>query len=314
MALDEPPPPSTPPLSRDDIVAGLREAGCVFAEDEARLLVSTASSPADLAAMVARRVSGRPLEHVLGWAEFCGLRIGVGPGVFVPRRRTEFLVREALGLIRGAYRTVGAVVVDLCCGSGAVGAALLAALDGGELGALYAVDVGPEAVRCARDNLRAAREAAGWASAPEAPASGPAARAGAPEARAYEGDLYAPLPAALHGGVDVLVVNAPYVPTDSLALMPPEARDHEPRAALDGGPDGLDVQRRTIAGAPHWLAPGGRLLIETSERQSAGTAEAMTAQGLTVRVAECEELDATVVVGTRAVTEGGDRSLVTGHW
>src|SRR5204862_7187977 len=111
-------------------VARLRAAGCVFAEDEARLLISAARTPAALAAMVDRRASGLPLEHVLGWAEFCGLRVAVDPGVFVPRRRSEFMVRQAAGLAQRAAglarRTV--VVVDLCCGSGALAAALAAAV------------------------------------------------------------------------------------------------------------------------------------------------------------------------------------------
>ena len=146
------------------------------ADDEARLLVSAARTPADLDAMVDRRVAGLPLEHVLGWAEFCGQRIAVDPGVFVPRRRTELLVRQAVALGRA-----GAVVVDLCCGSGAVGAAVGAALDGVEL---YAVDVDPVAVRCARRNLAA---------------SG---------GRVFDGDLYGPLPDTLLGRVDVVVANA----------------------------------------------------------------------------------------------------------
>ncbi|MDF2663772.1 MAG: putative protein N(5)-glutamine methyltransferase [Paenibacillus sp.] len=102
-------------------VSRLREAGCVFAEEETRLLVSAARTPADLAAMADRRAAGVPLEHVIGWAEFCGLRIAVDKGVFVPRHRTEFLIRQAAALARS-----GAVVVDLCCGSGALGAALAA--------------------------------------------------------------------------------------------------------------------------------------------------------------------------------------------
>ena len=171
---------SPSPCPRSVVVSRLRAAGCVFAEDEARLLVSAARTPADLAAMVDRRVAGLPLEHVLGWAEFCGLRIAVDPGVFVPRRRTEFLVGQATALARP-----GAVVVDLCCGSGAVGAALVAALDRVEL---YAVDLDPTAVRCARRNVAAAG------------------------GQVYEGDLYDPLPATLRGRVDVLVANAPYVP------------------------------------------------------------------------------------------------------
>jgi release factor glutamine methyltransferase len=242
------------------------------------LLVSAARTPADLAAMVDRRASGRPLEHVLGWAEFCGLRIAVDPGVFVPRHRTEFLVRQAAALARmaaspsTALARPRAVVVDLCCGSGAVGAALVAALDWVEL---YAVDLDPAAARCARRNVAAAG------------------------GQVYEGDLYEPLPATMRGRVDVLVANAPYVPTEVVRLLPPEARMHEPRMALDGGADGLDILRRVIAAAPIWLAPGGHLLIEASERQAPQTVDAVASSGLIPRLAGSEELNATVVIGTR---------------
>jgi release factor glutamine methyltransferase len=261
---------------RSAIVARLRAAGCVFAEDEARLLVSAARTSADLAGMVDRRVTGIPLEHVLGWAEFCGLRIAVEPGVFVPRRRTEFLVRQAAALARPQ-----AVVVDLCCGSGAVGAALVAVLDRVEL---HAVDIDPAAVRCARRNVAAAG------------------------GQVYEGDLYEPLPARLRGRVDVLVANAPYVPTEAVGLLPPEARIHEPRVALDGGADGLDVQRRVIAAAPLWLAPGGHLLVETSERQAPQTVEIFARYGLIPRAACSDELHATVVIGTRPALRSGPGS------
>ncbi len=237
------------------------------------MLLSAARTPADLAAMVERRAAGLPLEHVLGWAEFCGLRIAVDPGVFVPRRRTEFLVHQAAALAGPR-----AVVVDLCCGSGSVGAALVAALDRVEL---YAVDIDPAAVRCAHRNL--------------ADTGG----------QVYEGDLYEPLPAMLRGRVDVLVANAPYVPTEAVRLMPPEARLHEPRVALDGGADGLDVQRRVIAAAPLWLALGGYLLVETSERQAPQTVEACTRNGLIPRVARSEERNATVVIGTRPALQSG---------
>ena len=211
--------PSPGPVT---VVTRLRAAGCVFAEDEARLLVSAARTPAELAAMVDRRVAGMPLEHVLGWAEFCGLRIAVEPGVFVPRRRTEFLVQQAEHLLRRACDPADRgldqppIVVDLCCGSGAVGAALAAALGRVDV---HAVDIDPVAVLCAGRNLAAAG------------------------GRVYQGDLYEPLPAALRGRVDVLVANAPYVPTEAIGLMPPEARLHEPQPALDGGADGLDVIR-----------------------------------------------------------------------
>ncbi|KAF0964034.1 putative protein N(5)-glutamine methyltransferase [Rhodococcus sp. T7] len=247
------------------LVTRLRAAGCVFAEDEARLIVSAARTSDELASMLDRRVAGVPLEHVLGWAEFCGLRIEVDPRVFVPRRRTAFLVEQA-----AALACPHAVVVDLCCGSGAVGAALADTLDGIEL---CAVDIDPAAVRCARRNL-------------------------AEPARVFEGDLYAPLPPALRGRIDVLVANAPYVPTDAIRLMPPEARFHEPRVSLDGGADGLDVQRRVTAGACDWLAPGGHLLIETSASQAPLTAAAFAEAGLTTRIETSEDVGATVVVGT----------------
>ncbi len=253
-------------LPRSWAVARLRDAGCVFAEDEARLLVAAAAKPADLRAMVDRRAAGEPLEQILGWAEFCGLRIAVDPGVFVPRRRTELLAQQA-----AAVAHAGAVVVDLCCGSGALGAALLATTEGVQL---HAVDIDPAAVRCARRNLAAAG------------------------VQVYEGDLYEPLPATLHGGVDILVANAPYVPSAEIRFLPPEAREHEPRPALDGGADGLDVLRRVVAGAPRWLAPGGRLLVETSERQAPHLVGAVARAGLVPRLATSDELDATVVSGT----------------
>jgi len=267
--------PSGP--DRSAIVTRLRTAGCVFAEDEARMLIAAARTPADLAAMVDRRAAGQPLEHVLGWAEFCGLRIAVEPGVFIPRRRTEFLVRQAVALARqagaqqaGAQQRV--VIVDLCCGSGAVGAALAAALGRVEL---HAVDIDPAAVRCARRNVAAAG------------------------GRVYQGDLYGPLPAGLRGRIGILAANVPYVPTGEVGLLPLEARIHEPMVALDGGGDGLDVLRRVTAAAPLWLAPGGHLLTETSERQTPQAAEAVASGGLVPRVAHAAEVNATVVIGTR---------------
>jgi release factor glutamine methyltransferase len=184
--------------------------------------------------------------------------------VFVPRRRTEFLVHQAAAVARPH-----AVVVDLCCGSGAVGAVLAVAVGRIEL---HAVDIDPAAVRCARRNIRGS---------------------------AYVGDLYEPLPVALRGRVDVLVANAPYVPTDEIGLMPAEARMYEPRVALDGGTDGLDVQRRVAAEASRWLAPGGHLLVETSDRQAPRTVEAFARHGLTARVVTSDELNATVVIGSR---------------
>jgi release factor glutamine methyltransferase len=225
--------------------------------------MDAARTQAELDVLVGQRAAGLPLEHVLGWAEFCGLRIAVAPGVFVPRRRTEFLVQQAMALARP-----GAVIVDLCCGAGAIGAALAAAVERAEV---HAADIDPAAVRCARQNL--------------------------PADRVYQGDLYEPLPAALRGRVQVLTANVPYVPTGEIGYLPPEARVHEPSAALDGGPDGLDVLRRVAAGAPGWLAPGGHLLIETSERQATVAQAVFAACGLATRMAGSADLGVAVVIG-----------------
>ena len=254
------------------VVARLRAAGCVFAEDEARLLTEAARCPAELDALVERRVSGLPLEQVVGWAEFRGLRISVDPGVFVPRRRSEFLVETAISLARQP----APLIADVCCGTGALGLAVAAGLGGTGTGGaeLHAADIDPAAVACARRNLE--------------PAGG----------HVYQGDLFGPLPRELRGRVTVLICNAPYVPSRDVAFLPPEARDYEPRGALDGGPDGLAVLRRAAAEAPRWLAPGGLLLVETSDPQAPAMARAMTAAGLTARVHTCEEYGATVVTGS----------------
>ena len=270
-----------PSLPVDDaLVARLRAAGCVFAEDEAALLRGEARDADHLEAMVAERVAGRPLEQVVGWAEFCGLRILLEPGVFVPRRRTELLARRVVGLASATDRPV---VVELCCGAAAVGAVVLAEVDGVEL---VVADVDPAAVASARRNV-------------------------GDRALVVQGDLYDPLPATLRGRVDVLVANAPYVPTDAVRSMPPEARDHEPRVALDGGPDGLDVARRVVAGAPEWLAPGGHLLVETSRGQAPALLAAFTAAGLDAEVVRDEDRDATAVLGrlVRALERPSDTRL-----
>ncbi|MFD0313183.1 putative protein N(5)-glutamine methyltransferase [Streptomyces flavalbus] len=263
-----PVPPRSPSHSPASVVAALRAAGCVFAEEEAELLLAAARTPDELTSLVDRRARGLPLEHVLGWAGFRGLRIAVEPGVFVPRRRTEFLVEQAL-----AQAPDASVVVDLCCGSGAVGAALADALGRVEL---HAADIDPAAVRCARRNI------AGYGG------------------QVHEGDLFAALPDGLRGRVGLLAANVPYVPSGEVGRLPAEARDHEPLTALDGGADGLDVLRRVAAGAARWLAPGGCVLVETSGRQAPEAVRIFAAAGLSARVAVSEEWSAHVVIGTCA--------------
>ncbi|WP_369639111.1 putative protein N(5)-glutamine methyltransferase [Nocardia sp. JMUB6875] len=289
----------------DTLVARLRAAGCVFAEDEAALLLSATSDPDRLEWLVAQRIAGFPLEHLLGWAEFRGLRVTVASGVFVPRQRTSFLVEQAVALGRalgtepqrssstaGLASHTGAVstrilsgdagpppraivAVDMCCGCGALGLAFAKELAAeGIRVELTAADIEPAAVRCARENLAAV------------------------DGQVFEGDLFEAIPTDLRGRVHVLLANTPYVPSGEIGGMPPEARDHEPRRALDGGTDGLDVLRRIAAVAGEWLAPGGYLLVEESEEQAPVAAEIMRSHGLDARIAECEELGATVVIGT----------------
>lgn len=249
-----------------DVVATLRAAGCVYAEEEARLLVS-ADGP--LEELVARRVAGEPLEWILGWAWFGtedgdGLRVAVHPGVFVPRGRTI-----ELALAAGEALPPGGTLVDLCCGSGAISAYLRRA---DPALTVYAADLDPVAVACARENL--------------------------PGATVLEGDLFAPLPAALRGAVDVVVANTPYVPSDQVALMPPEARDHEPLHTLDGGPDGLALLRRISTEVSDWLVPGGVLLIEISESQYDAARAAFEAAGLLVS-ARIDPDGTSVILGQR---------------
>lgn len=278
-----------PPLSPADltgpakltlaaVVAVLREAGCVFAEDEAKLLLDDAAGPVELARNVERRAAGVPLEHIVGWAEFADLRIEVDPGVFVPRRRTQLLVDAAAAVVAASGGSQPPVVVDLCCGSGAVGAALLQACPGAEFPGveLHAADIDASAVACARRNIE--------------PLGG----------TVHQGDLFHALPVSLLGRVQVLAVNAPYVPTAAISTMPPEARLHEPHLSLDGGADGLDVHRRVAAAASEWLGLSGRVLIETSERQAAGTSSILTAAGFAVGTIRSHDVDGTVVIGRPA--------------
>ncbi|HEY3556826.1 MAG TPA: putative protein N(5)-glutamine methyltransferase [Kribbella sp.] len=257
---------SPTPVELGAIVERLRASGCVFAEDEAAVILATARDPAEVTAMVDLRAGGLPLEYVVGWASFCGLRIVVEPGVFIPRRRTEFLITRALRVLRD-----GAVVVDLGCGSGALGTAVAAARSV----SVYAADIEAIAVRCARRNL------APWGGT------------------VYEGDLFDALPARLRGEIDVLLSNVPYVPTDEVRLLPPEARLYEPRVTLDGGPDGLAVLRRVVAGAAEWLRPGGHLYVEMSDRQAPLARDVMVATGMTAEIVTDDDLGANVVHGIK---------------
>lgn len=258
----------------EPLVRRLRAAGCVFAEEEAALILAQAGDEVEVDRLATAREQGLPLEQVLGWAELGGVRVALEPGVFVPRRRTELMVGAAVSLGLGVSAGHAPVVLlDLCCGSGAVALAVGDALRrAGVVPDVTAADLDPVAVRCAARNL--------------------------PGARVLQSDLFAALPDDLRGRVDVLTANVPYVPTTALALMPREAREHEPPLALDGGDDGLAVLRRVAAEAPDWLAPGGAVLFEAGERQVPDAVAALADAGLAPDVRTDDDLGAVVLVGT----------------
>jgi release factor glutamine methyltransferase len=264
----------------------LAAAGCVSADAEADWLLEEARDPEGsgepqggapvnqegLRAMVARRVAGEPLQYVIGWAPFGRLRLAVGPGVFVPRPETEGLADRAATRLRA---TPGPrTAVDLCTGSGAIACFLASEAPGTRV---LATELDPGALAWARVN---------------------ADRYGV---ELLAGDLDAPLPAELAGRVDVLCANVPYVPSEAIATLPTDVRDHEPRLSLDGGPDGLDLFRRLAGRAGHWLAPGGWLYCEIGEDQAEEAAAILTGAGL-AEVAVHRDL-----VGRDRIVEGTHR-------
>jgi release factor glutamine methyltransferase len=250
------------------VTAQLYAAGCVSAPAEARWLLEEASglSPSELAgcrdkrvpaaararlaAMAARRAAGEPLQYVVGWAPFGPLRLAVGPGVFVPRPETEGLADLAAARLRAQHEPRTAV--DLCSGCGAIACFVADAVPGTRV---LATELDPGALAWGRRN---------------------AERYGV---ELLAGDLDSPLPRDVAGTVQVLTANVPYVPSGQIELLPRDVRDHEPRLALDGGPDGLDVLRRVAALAPRWLAPGGVLLSEIGEDQGDAATRALADAG-----------------------------------
>lgn len=228
--------PSQSPDVPDPLVETLRDAGCVFAEEEARILRAAASTRAQLAELAEARVSGRPLEQLVGWVDFRGLRLRVGPGVFVPRQRTLLLADTAIEALADSAHPV---FVEAFAGVAPVAAAVCAALPHTTI---HVTERQEAALAHARRNLPA-------------------------EAGVHRGDVLDPLPETLRGRVDVIAAVPPYVPSGAADLLPREARDFEPAQALFGGDDGLDPARSLIARAGRWLAPTGRLLLELNEAQ-----------------------------------------------
>lgn len=247
-----------------ELVDRLRAAGCVFAEDEAALLMAHEPDAAAREALVARRVAGEPLETLLGWVLFGGLRLDVEPGVFVPRRRTELVARLAVERL-----PEGGTLVDLCCGVGAIAAVVAHSRPDARV---IAADFDSRAVALAARNLEPYGATA----------------------------LVSDMDSNISLPIDVITACPPYVPTGEIQFMPSEARDFEPHTALDGGPDGTALQAAVFAAAARRLAPGGVVIVETSATLAELTTQRAVEAGLDPSVGHDEELGATVVVAGRA--------------
>ena len=200
---------------------------------------------AHLERLVARRAAREPVHYLIGEREFWSLPFTVDARVLIPRPETELLVETALVVASAARR-----VLDLGTGSGAIAAALARALPAARV---WACDLDRDALAVARENF--ARHA--------------------PRVGCVAADLAAAFRA---GAFDLVVANPPYVSDAELDTLDPEVRDHEPRAALGGGPDGLVVIRRLIAEVPHALAAGGWLVMEIGAGQSGAVAELVAAE------------------------------------
>ncbi len=234
------------------------------AGEEAAELVAAAGDPAELRRMVARRRTGEPLAWITGTARFCGLDVGVDPGVYVPRWQSEPLARRAAGLL-----PADGTAVDLCTGSGALARVLQAARPRARV---VGTELDPVAAACARRN----------------------------GVVVHEGSLDLPLPPDLAGSVDVLVGVLPYVPDDALHLLPRDTRAFEPRLALDGGPGGLSLVSATVARSPRWVRPGGWLLLELGGDQATAVTGLLEEAGYgRIEVLEDGDGDPRGVVGRR---------------
>ncbi|HET6508630.1 MAG TPA: HemK family protein methyltransferase [Baekduia sp.] len=217
-------------MDAEALTARLAAGGFVAADEEAEELLEAAHGDgAALEALVERRLTGEPLAWITGWAPFLSRRVAVTPGVYVPRWQTELLARRALERL-----PEGGVAIDVCTGSGALAMALAE-----RAGRVYATDVSPEAVACARAN----------------------------GVDAYAGDLFAPLPDGIVA--DVVVGVVPYVPTGELSLLQRDTFTFETPLSYDGGPDGCAILRRALSGAARVLRSGGALLLELGGDEAA---------------------------------------------
>jgi release factor glutamine methyltransferase len=229
---------------RRSLVARLRSAGCVAPGEEADELIDAAAGSAErLEDLATRRVAGEPLAWVTGAIIFAGHRVGVHPGVYVPRQQSELLVRRAIDLLPAQ-----GLATDLCTGSGAIALALARARPGARV---VGTELDPDACRCAMEN-------------------------GVEVLRGY---LAEPIPAGLRGHVDVVIGVVPYVPTGDIQFLPRDVREHEPRLALDGGPDGIRLLAAAVQAAGTLLHPGGTLLLELGGDQDRALGDALADAG-----------------------------------
>lgn len=283
-------------MVEEEVTARLEDAGVPSPDVDARLLLDAveerfgtlAGCPSGvLDAMVERRASRVPLQVVLGRTTFRWVDLEVVPGVFVPRPETEVLAGLAVDACAGVERPL---VAEPCTGTGAVTCALLAEVPGVHV---LASDVDEEAVDLARRNV--ARVLDGRATPPP---WRPSAGARAEVAR---GHLLEPFVDDDHRGrLDVLVTNPPYLPAADLASLEPEVAEHDPRAALVGGPDGHEVVEELLRLAASWLRPGGTVVVEIDDRRGPDAARAAAAAGLVdVRVVPDLTGRDRVVVATR---------------
>ena len=210
----------------------LSRAGFIAAAEEAHELLARSAGDAELLdSLIGRRLTGEPLAWITGSVSFCGVETRVDPGVYVPRWQSEPLARRAV-----ERRPATGTAIDLCTGSGAIAKTLITSRPGARV---VASDVDERAVACAIAN----------------------------GVEVYRGDLFAPLPRALEGRVDVVVAVVPYVPTPELPLLQRDTFAFESPLSYDGGPDGTDILQRVLTDAPRFLRRGGALLLELGGEQ-----------------------------------------------
>lgn len=238
-------------MSQDDrgappseVAARLAAGGFLApAEEAAELLAAAGDDSRRLESLLERRLTGEPLAWITGGASFCGLRVHVDPGVYVPRPHTEALAMRAVELLpeRG-------VAIDACTGSGAIAMVLG---DRRRAARVVATDIDQRSVECARRN----------------------------GVEAVEGDLLASVPPALEGAVDVLTAVVPYVPAAELRYLQRDTFTFESTLAYDGGRDGARVLRRLVRESARFVRAGGALLVELGGDQAALLAGVLARSG-----------------------------------